>query len=414
MLPVVNGKLLFDCEEEDLQVLVDNPDYRENEYLDYKLNFAFLEYSKGDKKREEHLAEFRSDVCSFANAGGGYIVYGISDNHGMAAKIIGVDIPEGNTDRFELERKNNLNLIMPKMPLVRFKFIHLSNDKYVVIIYVEADYFAPYIHIEDQKDYRIYKRNGNGKKSMNYVELKNMFNKSMSIEKEVQLYRENRISYYKEMQKEEDVTCSPFLLLHIIPDTFMDSYYNKNLFIIEKQERISFYKIFSEIGCSSWSIPNVDGLRFYIYNSNVECQVGNNGICELYFPLYESISFGRSEKYPNGYFPSEYVWEKLKPVVENYISSMKNILHSNRVFVCVSIIGCKDVATEDSWGVVHSGKIDRNNVICLPVVFDNILDEENVYLAIKQFQIEYYLALGMKNSKELKELIKEVYQIEIN
>ena len=68
MLPVVNGKLLFDCEEEDLQVLVDNPDYRENEYLDYKLNFAFLEYSKGDKKREEHLAEFRSDVCSFLDA----------------------------------------------------------------------------------------------------------------------------------------------------------------------------------------------------------------------------------------------------------------------------------------------------------------------------------------------------------
>ena len=39
MLPSVNGKLLFDCSEEDLAVLINNPVYRENDYLDYKVNF---------------------------------------------------------------------------------------------------------------------------------------------------------------------------------------------------------------------------------------------------------------------------------------------------------------------------------------------------------------------------------------
>jgi hypothetical protein len=96
MLPIINGKQLFDCNEDDLSVLIDNPDYRENEYLDYKVNFSFLEYQRGNSQREKHIFEFRSDVCSFANANGGYLLYVISDQKGMASTIIDIEIPDGN------------------------------------------------------------------------------------------------------------------------------------------------------------------------------------------------------------------------------------------------------------------------------------------------------------------------------
>lgn len=36
MFPKINNKSLLDCTEEDLQTLIDNTDYRENEYIDYK------------------------------------------------------------------------------------------------------------------------------------------------------------------------------------------------------------------------------------------------------------------------------------------------------------------------------------------------------------------------------------------
>jgi hypothetical protein len=29
MLPIINGKALIDCNEDDLSILIDNPDYRE-------------------------------------------------------------------------------------------------------------------------------------------------------------------------------------------------------------------------------------------------------------------------------------------------------------------------------------------------------------------------------------------------
>ena len=129
MMPTINGKSFMDCSEADLQILIDNPDFREGDYLDYKSSLSFLDIPKNDSQRLEHIAEFRSDVCQFANADGGYLIYGIKDKKGLASEIVGIDIPGDNTDKFELERKNNLVPIMPKIPSVKFKFIPLASGK---------------------------------------------------------------------------------------------------------------------------------------------------------------------------------------------------------------------------------------------------------------------------------------------
>ena len=36
MLPKINGKTFLECTKENLQILIDNPDFRENEYIDCK------------------------------------------------------------------------------------------------------------------------------------------------------------------------------------------------------------------------------------------------------------------------------------------------------------------------------------------------------------------------------------------
>ena len=132
----INGKSFLECNEDDLSALIGNPDYRENDYIDYKQNFSFLE-TKDASDKERKVAEFRSDVCSFANADGGYLIYGISDDNGCASALVGIDIPNDNTDKFELERRNNLTPILPKTPSVQFSFIKLNNGKYIVVIYVK-------------------------------------------------------------------------------------------------------------------------------------------------------------------------------------------------------------------------------------------------------------------------------------
>lgn len=39
MLPKINGKDIMECNLDDLQSIIDNPAYAENEYLDYKKFF---------------------------------------------------------------------------------------------------------------------------------------------------------------------------------------------------------------------------------------------------------------------------------------------------------------------------------------------------------------------------------------
>lgn len=58
MLPTINGKSFLEVTEDDLKVLVENADYRESDYIDYKRNFAFLEVAK--ERKQEKIAEFRS------------------------------------------------------------------------------------------------------------------------------------------------------------------------------------------------------------------------------------------------------------------------------------------------------------------------------------------------------------------
>lgn len=416
MLPTINKKSFLECNEEDLKVLIDNPDYRENEYIDYKKNFSFLEIPK-DKKdmitREKY--EFRSDVCSFANAGGGYLVVGISDDNGCASELCGIDILNDNTDKFELERRNDLTGIQPKSPYLKFSFVKLESGKYIVIIYIKHDSFAPYLHIENEKDYQVFRRTGNKKATMTYTELRNMFNQSLSLDKEIYNYRKERIQYYREQSEEKDDTYSKFLLLHIIPDTFTDPSFNRNMFIIEKQKRISFGAIFNYFGCNDRHMPCVDGLHFLhdeMAGDKSEGFIYNNGVVELFYPLYNHLGF-KNNKYINCFFPYEYIWDRIEILMNEYKNTFRKLKLDEKTYICLSIVGCKGAMTQDPdqnmW--LYYGAIDRDSLLCNPVIIENLNDDDSFLNGIKLFHIDYLQSIGVKLDKQLDQLMKEVYGI---
>lgn len=415
MLPKLNNKSFLECTEEDFESLIENLDYRENEYIDYKKNFAFLEIPK-EKKTERNckISEFRSDVCSFANAEGGYLIFGISDENGCAKEIIGIDIPDDNTDKFELDRRNNLNGIYPRTPYIKFNFVKLKNGKYIVVIFVKRDNFAPYTHIENESCYFMYKRSGNEKKLISYVEMKNMFNQSISLEKEICNYRKERIEYYKNQEETEDGIPPRFILVHVIPETFLDSSYNQNMFIFEKSKHIGFSKLFSEIGCNSYCTPCVDGLRYIPYRDSSfksECYVNNNGVIECYMQLDDIMLHIDHNRYPNGYISYISVWKMFEPVFMGYAEKFKQMYPNEKVYMCMSIIGCKNVISEFGDITAFQKTIDRNNIQCAPVIVNDLSNEDEMNLVVKKLCIEFLLSIGVTNSKELKKLIQEVYDV---
>lgn len=413
MLPRINDKSFMECTEEDLKLLIDNLDYRENEYIDYKKNFSFLEIPKEQKnERCKKINEFKNDVCSLANAEGGYLIFGISDENGCASELAGVEISNGDTDHFELDRRNDLASIQPKTPNISFHFVPLSNEKYVVILYVKRDSFAPYMYIEDQKNYKIYRRTGNEKNVMSYTELRNMFNESLSLEKEVNKVRSERIDYYSTLGKDGDERYKKFILVQFIPESFLNTSENENMYILQKKNNYSFYNIFSHFYCSNPVIPCVDGIRF-VSDSQAYCHgegyVYNNRIVEGYLGVGQYVNL--KDKYPNGYLAWSAIWDHLCGLVHGYYKEFQNIVNDNRIFICLSIIGCKDIVTEaEAYHYPYIGRIDRNNIMCNPVCIENIADED-VSIILKKLYIEYVLAIGIKHNKELDAFLKEVYDV---
>ncbi|MBR5681675.1 MAG: ATP-binding protein [Ruminococcus sp.] len=353
-------------------------------------------------------------VCAFANAEGGYLIFGISDKNGCASEICGIDIPNNNTDKFELDRRNDLAGIQPKSPSISFCFVPLVSGKYVVIIHVKHDGFAPYLHIEDEKNYQAFRRAGNKKASMTYTELRNMFNQSLSLDKEIYNYRKERIQYYFEQSEDENDKYSRFLLLHIIPETFTDTSFNKNMYVLNRKNRYDFPSIFHDFTYGTRMNPCVDGLRFLPDNDNVsksECYINNNGIIECFESLSERVSFSKNQ-FPSGFFAHRSYWYEIKNTIDRYRRIFQNIIKEERLFLCISIIGCKGLLTqapENGYDIDSPGVIDRNRLICNPVVLNNIHDDNEYDGIIKLLQIEYMQSLGIQDDANLNHLIKDVY-----
>ena len=409
MYPSVHSKSFLECNEDDLQSMLDNPDYRENEYLDYKSTFSLYDYSKDQKKeRQKAISELRSDVCAFANSNGGYLLYGIrEDGNGIPKELCGIELPDSNTDKFELSLKNWLQTIMPKVPRFRLSFIHLTNGKYIVVLYVHHDSFAPYVHLDNEKCYRIYKRAGNSKVIMTYAELKNMFNQSPALERELQNFRRERIDYFRSHDDTQKQEYSKFLIFHIIPETFLDSSYNKTMFALEKSGTL-FSSMFSSFSCRTSSLPMVDGLRYINYNTRNECRVFNSGTAEVFYPLADDLGVGFNSN-SRGFFPSEYIWPMLEKVLNHYTQLMEKTLDTHRVYVCISIIGCKGVQTEARQLQHTISTIDRDVLLCNPILFEDIGSLEENEVDIKRLKLDFLLSLGVRLEDEVHDLAKELF-----
>lgn len=406
MLPTINGKSFLECTEEDLKELLGNSAYRENEHIDYKSAFAINSYPKGEK-RDAEIAELRSDICSFANADGGYLIFGIQeDGQGIAKELVGIEVK--NKDRFELDLNNWLQSIVPRIPTYKIRFIDLNSGKHVVVLSIDHDFFAPYIHLEGERNYRIYRRVGNSKKIISYMELKNMFMQSMVLEKEIGRFREERVDFFCLNTTGAGEKTPPFLLLHIIPETFLDTNYNNPWFVLEREDR-ELSSIFYAFECYFYSQPIVEGLLFSNHDNKKECRLYDNGIAECYYALQSDLDYTK-QCFQNQIYPWRDTWNKIEKQLRDYIRTMQPYLKRKRVFAAISVVGCKDIPSyTPNWEVTRKGIVDRDRILCQPAVFEDISDKSKVNKDILRTKLRYLLSLGVMNEDEIKPLIKDIF-----
>ena len=105
--------------EADLQELIDNK-VPEGKKIEYEKEL----FGGRDKDKREFLA----DITSFSNASGGYLIYGMDEDKGIASELIGLDIDDPDIEINRMENMIKLG-VEPRIPNIHIKFVNFSDFK---------------------------------------------------------------------------------------------------------------------------------------------------------------------------------------------------------------------------------------------------------------------------------------------
>ena len=339
--------------EEDLQALVDNS-VLECKTIEYKQ--ALPSNSDSDKK------EFLADVSSFANASGGDLIYGITEDKktGKPKSLDGLDIE--NPDK-EIQRLDNIirTGIQPRLPLVAISpLIPLGNSKFALVIRVPKSWASPHRVIPNDK---FYSRSSNGKYPLDVGELRIAFNLSETLSERIRNFRLDRIAKILANETPVPLYDNPKIVLHLIP-----------IISFNPAQAYDIGKIASQpakvkpIYCGGWNDRyNLDGFLSYSggkeEKSHSYVQLFRNGIIEAVEGLLLEPYEGQL------IIPSIAYEQELIRSLTDYLSVLKTLNVEPPIFIFLTLLGVKgySMAVSRRFPFAKGHTIDRD-ILQLPEI----------------------------------------------
>lgn len=241
----------------------------EGKTIEYKQQLP----DSSDSNRKEFLA----DISSFANASGGDLIFGITEEKGSPKNINGMEIEDIDS---EIRKYENIirDGIEPRI-IFSTRAINISDKKFIFIFRINKSWIGPHRVIYKGHD-KFYSRNSAGKYALDTNELKNAFNLSQTLTEQIIKFKTERI-----IQLSADNLPLPFynggkIILHLIPlESFSPNY------SIDLNPIISAPAKLRPIYASGWSHRiNLEGVLSYAESrdgkSHSYVQLYRNGIIE--------------------------------------------------------------------------------------------------------------------------------------
>lgn len=188
----------------------------EGKDLDYK------EKLPGDTQDEKR--EFRFDVSSFANAGGGTILFGIRERRGadgptgIPEEVLSLNVnPDKETLRLEQILRADVD---PRIPGVQIRFIQYK-EGYVGIVRVPRSWVG--LHLVKHNDsYRFYSRTSKGKYILDATEIRNGFVAGQEGYERLTRFRYDRVAKIVANEASAALEEGPKAVLHVLPLSMSD------------------------------------------------------------------------------------------------------------------------------------------------------------------------------------------------
>jgi hypothetical protein len=353
------GKSLPDIDEDDLLALISNKT-EERKTLDYKLKLP----TNSDKDKKDFLA----DVSSFANTGGGYLIYGMVEKNGTATQLPGLDgiDPDGEILRLEQMIREG---IAPRLTSST-KPLQLQNGNFALIIHIPQSYNSPHM-VTYQGASRFYARQSNGKYQLDVQQLRQAFSFSATVAERIRDFRLERIARIG-----SDETPVPLgqgkakLVVHAIPVVSFSTSFLFDVAGISKTYNQYFGQRFD---CRF----NIDGIVLYESSDEKQVktyyQIFRNGCIEFVYTRLSYTDIGglalRSLKAEE---------EIIKSVASSLIFQKVNVIQPPTI-IFVSLLGVKGMIfglPQSHWNI-SSSCFDRDTILIPEVMLDNYPDDNN-------------------------------------
>ncbi|MBN2207860.1 MAG: ATP-binding protein [Candidatus Coatesbacteria bacterium] len=349
------NKPLEDINENDLQYYVDSK-VVERRTLEYK------EALPG--KNDEGKKEFLADVSSFANAAGGHIIYGITqDDNGEPKELSGLG--EINVDDARLHLENLMrDCLAPRIPRVGIQPVALTTGSVAMVIRIGTSWALPHV-VSWHKHWRFYSRNSAGKYPLDVQELRSLFALSETRAEWIRNFRAERLARILGPEPPVALPEGAKLVLHLVPLSAPDPAASYDVTLAHKGR-----SKLGPIGSGDWRHRyNFDGCLLFDrpYQgpySESYLQFLRNGILEGV--TTRGLHLASADGTPVPLFTFE---NRLLERLPGYLEFMKEVCVELPIAVMISLLGVRghDVYVdrrEDTRSLSEeSRRIERNDLI---------------------------------------------------
>ena len=202
-----------------------NLDEVEERHLRELVDLAIPEIRNVDYKRslpaKSDAAEFLADVCSFANAGGGDLVYGVDEEGGIPTAVGGIQTTNPDRDLLSMEQRI-LSGISPRIPGLRGRYVRLANGNHVFVLRVLRSFARPHAVYRHETP-RFVTRNSAGKYTMDVAEVRASVLASNTVSERMRSFRTGRLADIAAGETPADMSGQAVLVLHVLPLAAFDS-----------------------------------------------------------------------------------------------------------------------------------------------------------------------------------------------
>lgn len=225
----------------------------ESQTLDFKRELPALD------ARGRH--EFLKDVCAFANADGGDLVYGISDHNGGAGEL--TPIVGGNADavRRRLTQIADAGL-EPRVSGISISEVALAGGGFVLIVRVPVSFDAPHrYHLESNTRFVV--RNGTVTSDMTYDQIRTAFDRSATLAERARQFRQERCVSIAKGRGWRPLAPGPIAAVHLIPLAALSRRTSVDVGALHDGEYMTFAQTRPSWGHATTRTLNLDGLVVY-------------------------------------------------------------------------------------------------------------------------------------------------------